>query len=514
MNQLFDRLFDSSTSKDGLDSFLNENIQAITDSYNCEYESIIQYRDTIERFILLKAGIIEQLDYNHSYNKAFISMLLDLCERFSLYAATPRIYDVLEKNQIVIGHRLQAALLYLYNIDCNSRLIERFEEICENLQISLEEEEDNNSKILATFLNYYATVLLNTPLEYGTKLKLKIQESVDTASYIFFQDKSIYEALTIDISNPNIAFIQIQSIIDKILNKSGQIKHIIPDLETLLIEQGTEYCELIKHVNRNFKSIRKVSIDIFKELSDKNEIYLSLGRGVAILENDKQMYSYMNSYGSVHQAKMLSALEFVNFSSITNNIEVFDWSCGQGLASIVLLDYLKTKRHPASISKITLIEPSIICLKRAALHITTFDNSIKLSTICKDLDSIALEDIKSNPEWTKVHLFSNILDVETFSLSRLIEKIDCTQKGVNFFICVSPYITDAKTDRVESFMRYFVRKNGSYHLLGEGTNGGRMHDTYWCCNNKFNNCMCAEHPHTCNGEKKWTRIIRVFKVDL
>lgn len=512
---LFDKLFECSTSHESLDRFLFGNMKSVTDFYNSEHRSIVQCKASVERFILLKSSILDDLDYERSHNRAFITILLDLCERLNLYSAIPRIYDVLKSNQILIGHRLQAALLYLCNIDCNSRLIERFEAICSCLQLSLETEEDNEKKVLATFLNFYASVIQNTPEEFGNRLRVTIKASLANQTYYFLQDQAITEATSIDYSNPNLAFVEIHAIIDRILNKSGRVKEFTLESETeILMETNTEYATQLKHVNRNFKSIRRISVDRFQGISDKDSIYFSLSRGVAILENEAQMYSYMNSYGSLHQAKMLSALDFIEFSSINNGIEIFDWSCGQGLATMVLLDYFKVKNISLKIFKIHLIEPSIVCLKRAALHIKTYDTNLELSTICSELDSIDTEKIACNSTTTKLHLFSNILDVETYSLGGLIEKIENTQSGINYFICVSPYITDPKADRIESFNRHFAQKNGEYKLLGEVSNGKRVHDSYWCCNNKFNNCMCEGHPHTCNGEKRWTRLVRVFKVNL
>ena len=135
-----------------------------------------------------------------------------------------------------------------------------------------------------------------------------------------------------------------------------------------------------------------------------------------------------------------------------------------------------------------------------------------IKTIYKDIDSLTLFDVETDTKNTKIHFFSNILDVEDFSMIKLIDLIESTQKGLNYFLCVSPYITDKKTDRVDGFRRYFEKKYNSYKTLGVDTNGGRFDDEYWCCNNKYKNCMCSTHPYHCNGEKKWTRIIRVFKV--
>jgi len=156
MNNLFDQLFEITDSADSLDKFLYENMQAVNEFYNSDYSHIITCKDSIDKFIQLKSKHIEQLDFTKSYSKSFVLMLLDYCERFNFVSATPRIFYILKNNNIAINSRLQAALLFLYpKPTTNSELVDKFYAICEKLQLAIETEEDDNSKVLATFLNYY-----------------------------------------------------------------------------------------------------------------------------------------------------------------------------------------------------------------------------------------------------------------------------------------------------------------------------------------------------------------------
>ena len=59
----------------------------------------------------------------------------------------------------------------------------------------------------------------------------------------------------------------------------------------------------------------------------------------------------MNSFGSAHHAKIISALNKISFNEIDNDVEIFDWSCGQGLASMVLYEYIQSKAISLSIKK-------------------------------------------------------------------------------------------------------------------------------------------------------------------
>ncbi len=513
---LFEKLFTIADSADSLDSFLSESMQSVNDFYNSEYISVLDSRDSIERFILFKSNIIEQLDYKKSYNKAFISILLDFCERYNFISATPRIYSVLEQNDINIGHRLQAALLFLYNIDSIPTLVGRFDLICQKLQTSIELEEDNDRKAVSTFLNYFSIIIRDTQphVQYALEVKSKIEYSLSNNLFPFLNSEAIVKALQINLNNAELAFEQIQSIIDYLLDKTGFIRPVFEEEESVvLIENDTEYSKILNSTAKTFKSVRKISVNKINGIPEKDEVYNSLGRGVAILESESQMYSYMNSFGSSHHAKMLSALDKISFDEIDNDLEIFDWSCGQGLASMVFYEYMQNKSISMSIKSVTLIEPSNICLKRAALHVNHFDKACVIRTVCKDIDSLKNNDVKSSQNNIKIHFFSNILDVDDFSITNLIGLIENTQKGLSYFVCVSPYITDTKADRVDSFSRHFSQFD-TYELLGEKTTGGRLDDEYWNCNNKYKDCMCSSHPHTCNGKNKWTRVIRVFKIRL
>lgn len=193
----------------------------------------------------------------------------------------------------------------------------------------------------------------------------------------------------------------------------------------------------------------------------------------------------------MHEAKMLSALQKFPFDRLINNhIEIVDWGCGQGLASIVLLEYLRNKNITLSIDKIILIEPSEIALKRAALHVRHFDKQCEKKTVLKDIDSVQFSDIQSNTNAIKIHLFSNILDVDGFSMKNLISLVERTQKGNNYFVCVSPYITDAKTARIDEFVHHFSSKYYTYQNY------------------------CEIDNQKGEWKNEWSRVIRVFKVDL
>lgn len=111
--------------------------------------------------------------------------MLDICVRFNYRASTTRLINILRENNIVPGKRLEASLLYIENISSNEVLIERFKPICDLLNKALEEEEDDEKRIHATFLSYVAVVVADTNLEYVGKLLATFNEAREKM-YILF----------------------------------------------------------------------------------------------------------------------------------------------------------------------------------------------------------------------------------------------------------------------------------------------------------------------------------------
>ena len=246
----------------------------------------------------------------------------------------------------------------------------------------------------------------------------------------------------------------IQATIDRLLGRQRRIT-VINDVG-FITEANTNYVQLLTNCPKSFNAIREIAISQLQEIQNSDEIFHSLGRGVAILDQEEQLFSYLKSYGLMHKAKLLSAFSNFPFNEIKDKkIEIYDWSCGQGLASIVLLEYLEEKGVVLEIDRVTLIEPSEIALKRASLHVKHFDSEVRIRTILKDMDSLNIADVNGIDERIKIHLFSNILDVEAYSMRHLIEIVKQGVKGYNYMICVSPYISDIKTARFDSFVNSF-----------------------------------------------------------
>ena len=122
----------------------------------------------------------------------------------------------------------------------------------------------------------------------------------------------------------------------------------------------------------------------------------------------------------MHKAKLDVAFNSLPVADIfAEEVEIYDWGCGQGTATICLLDYLAEKHIAPNIKEVYLIEPSEAAVKRASEVILCYDSSYKVTPIIHDFDSLTTEDFQIN-NTRKIHLFSNILDVEAFDLAQFI----------------------------------------------------------------------------------------------
>ena len=487
---MFEQLIVNSSNAQSLGNFIGRNQLLIDDFINSSIENQRQQENLFQQFVLLnsRVQIMDSLDFTKSTNRAFIAILFDYAERVNAVAAAVQLYQIIQRHNLGIGSRLEATMLYLYNIPNNQVYVDRFEEICLKLQTAINEEDDNDSRAIATFLNYYSSVVYNTSphTHFAQDIISKVNASVNT--YPFLHKEDITESLSLDINQTEMVYLSIQTTIDRLLGKQRRL--IAINDVGFIIESNTHYAQILSNCPRRFNSIRDIAISQLQEIQNSDEVFRSLGRGVAILEQEEQLFSYMKSYGLMHKAKLLSAFSNFPFNEIRDkNIEIYDWSCGQGLASIVLLEYLMDNNIVLKTNRVTLIEPSEIALKRASLHVKHFDSEVRIRTILKDMDSLEVADVSGIDGSVKLHLFSNILDVEAYSMQHLIDTIKQGVRGNNYMVCVSPYISDIKTARFDSFVNGFSTMSQFDMIFQDIASRGE-----WTNN--------------------WTKLIKTFKVVL
>lgn len=83
-----------------------------------------------------------------------------------------------------------------------------------------------------------------------------------------------------------------------------------------------------------------------------------LHNGTALLDSEDVLNCYIAAYGEMHMIKCKAALQNFPYDSLSGNIEIVDWGCGQGIASMCLVDNFKEHEIIQKVRQIVLIEPS------------------------------------------------------------------------------------------------------------------------------------------------------------
>ena len=95
-----------------------------------------------------------------------------------------------------------------------------------------------------------------------------------------------------------------------------------------------------------FDKLIEEASNIINSLSDGKQKSLkeSLDHGKALLKNELEMKAYLHFYGDMHRMKLKMAFEKLPETLWKNgSISIIDYGCGQGIASMVLIDHLKEK---------------------------------------------------------------------------------------------------------------------------------------------------------------------------
>ena len=253
----------------------------------------------------------------------------------------------------------------------------------------------------------------------------------------------------------------------------------------LYIEEGTNYAYLIKALpTPTFSTIRKISKDFIIRLppEDCDQLHADLEHGVCLLENEATMSMYMYAYGNMHYAKLMRAFSHLNgVIDVESDIEIIDYGCGQAIGSMTFIEYcLQNDIGISRIKQVTLIEPSMTTLKRGAMHIRKFVPDVEIVTVNKSLNDLAQDDIKTSEDLLKIHIFSNILDIEEIDIQRIAEYTSEKFNGHNLFVCVGPYYgTSFRSGQIPTFCSFFTEIFGGENICAE--NLDKEHFNGWTC---------------------------------
>jgi|GEM_PF-2649053 ATP-dependent DNA helicase recQ len=247
-------------------------------------------------------------------------------------------------------------------------------------------------------------------------------------------------------------------------------------------ESKTAYAYLIEHMDKpSFIKVWDIAYDFVRKLPSglSAELHESLNRGIDVLDTEPLLQMYMYAFGKMHNAKLQFAFgQMHDRISKTERVQIIDYGCGQGLASICYHDFLTAHNPKQKITKIILVEPSSLALSRAELLCSCFYPNTDIVAVNKSFDNLNDEDIDVSPEVLTLHIFSNILDVESYDLQHLIHIVSNLKSEKNELVIVSPIVNEVRTQRLKTFAANF---NG--HIYYENYLSKRQLDEErdWTC---------------------------------
>lgn len=227
-------------------------------------------------------------------------------------------------------------------------------------------------------------------------------------------------------------------------------------MTTVLSKQTQLENKFLKTINtQSFEQLCYSHIEFFKTHLHLKTSYAKFAqrtqRGTLPLQYTQDLITYITLYGLAHYQRMQALLEhtqlFSGYSVHTPlKFAIIDYGCGQGIATLALIDHLVLSPYTVEALDILLIEPSEIALDRAEQWINIWAEKhphieITLTIRQHYINELDVDYLKFNTnEYVYIHLFSNILDLHysgSFDICSLCAKIN-QQQGKHLFLAISP----------------------------------------------------------------------------
>jgi hypothetical protein len=366
----------------------------------------------------------------------------------------------------------------------------------DNLQKLISSNENKNQEILQLIENQtQSKTAIETEVNHLNEQIISLNTERDNLQNLISNLKDQERQLSLLIENQTQLKTTVEEEYNSILakNPENQDKNFI-EIDNF-IEKNTSYSQKLESIPKDFLSIYRYNIDIFSSqvpVYKRRNYWGKLERGASILSEEEQLFTYFACYGGKHYYKLLYLLkkffssQMMQSKSNTNiHIEIIDYGCGQALATICLLDYLKQNNlHSIIIDNITLIEPSEICLSRGILHINHLRSAPyypQIKLVNKGLQQLNANDLSTSSQNIKLHIFANILDLAGFEINKLANTIRESQSGINYFLCVSPI---DKHSRIQDFFDFWHQNQ--CHVENIQLSSEHLHEKIWNYNtNEF-----------------------------
>lgn len=205
------------------------------------------------------------------------------------------------------------------------------------------------------------------------------------------------------------------------------------------ISSEEEYLSAINELNEpTFTDVRDISVRYYTSFAPdiQAKYYAELDKGKSIIPTLEHCAAYLHAYGIKHNKRLTKLYKQLPEGLFNEDVDLIDWGCGQGVATMILCDCLQDKK--ASIKTVTLIDPSRIALEQAAIYVKKFLPDAEINSINSDFKAIAKENFGHCTCKIHMHLFANIIDVPDVNLESLTSLLTSIHSCIDYFLCMNP----------------------------------------------------------------------------
>lgn len=284
-------------------------------------------------------------------------------------------------------------------------------------------------------------------------LQIKLDETFITISELDNWDE-YFEELKIELTKQKNSLEKeaMEVLEDENKNVSGEKEIIVEENKTkdeLIESENSQYSKYIQSIeNPNFEKIRRYCNNLLND------------------NKADTMQEYLANNGKMYKAIIYDALEQFISKFDGKNISLVDWGCGQGIGSMLVLDYIKEKQLDIIVNQIILIDDNTTAISRAMCQIEPLkQNDIEIITVrSNDIsEQEKLKDIKNDIILNLIVNDKFPVDYKLFKNSYFmcvsnINKnfIDKMYENISDFSSVENLsIRDSKIGRFEKYERIF-----------------------------------------------------------
>lgn len=308
------------------------------------------------------------------------------------------------------AHEIMQALNDAYS----KKDIVKVQKILSNLEngLSFEIESDNinDKEILKSKINQYKKNILDLESEIED---LKQDDTYQTIQEIDDMNE-YFEELKFELQSEKERLEnEAKDILDNTEKKNikESIKKSTPKKKTKskIEPEKSQYSKYIQSIeNSNFEKIRRYCNNLLND------------------NKADEMQKYLAENGKMQKALIYDALEQFISKLDKTTITLVDWGCGQGIGSMLVLDYIKEKQLDIVVNQIILLDDNITAISRAMSQIEPLkQNDIEIITVRSD-DISELEKLKD----IKNNIILNLIVNDKFPVDYKLFKN-------SYFMCVS-----------------------------------------------------------------------------